>query len=327
MGEIFLPYRPSESQAVEFVTSQLERQLRSGQQIVNQGNVRVTHVYAHANAQIVFVVYTQWYEAQTGITETYVVERYQIMVITHRWLSGLFNLATSGGMIMEQQNARPNAIVALNYRGVYAAGSMINVSEIQTVQATWADGALSVSPITNGAYFFVRQEPAELAWTVGLDARGLAVPSTMTFPDESFSPLDYQNTQLIQVEGGMVIVGAYSEQELQQQICIDMIFVTRENVRRFFQEPGAFTKQRTCADASTDSVFGPSVYSTVEGNQIVGGRVLSSLAVQVHLIWSDRFQQTVSVDSGLFIAQRLGSTVSIVDMIALDSDGKELSPN
>jgi len=330
----YFPYQPTRQEAVNYVLA------ADGKRINAPGipatlvisDVVVTHVLSEIpEAQVVMSIYTQTKQEGDWIEES--ARCYEFQYITRHWLSGPRSYSGLGSQCKSpntQAFLQPISMQGGHEQGRYVLGGMVIDENIQTIQAHWRDGLVSIAPVINETFLFFRADGVEVEWVEGLDAQSKIISGTLTHNrDVHFTPLDYTAFQQITLPAGILILGSYSLSGLQSQECLEVTYLTKENAERFLQGKEAFMGQRACVIDSDTEVVAPVVSTIVGGDKVVvSGRILDERVTAVFLRWSDGLTETVPILNGrFFFAQRPlppGGRMNTEIIRGLNSEGNEV---
>jgi hypothetical protein len=288
---------------------------------------RVLYTYALRTSQVVVTAYRQVNTVQATQREES-ADYFEVNILRKYWFDGVIRKAGANNVYTDRPGYSAIRLASLHYDGAYVmAGGTLNPTIVR-VRATWQDGRDTTAPVKDGTFLFVREDGTEAAWVVGLDVEGNVVNKSLAFPYASAPPAGYATVQQIGVEGGIVVAGAFSLAGSSPPECIELTYLTAENARKYATGEGALTGQRVCMQPNPSaSVFGPSASTVInKDTTVVAGRVLAAAATRVGLIWSDGFQQTVTVTDGLYLAQRPSAAIRVERFLALDDSGNVITP-
>jgi hypothetical protein len=154
---------------------------------------------------------------------------------------------------------------------------------------------------------------------VALDEQEKLLSNTLTYNHQiNFSLSDYSAIRGIIIDNGLIIMGAFSSSNPQQQECVELTYLTGETVAKYLEDNGALNGQRLCFEPGADEVVTPAVITTIGDQTVAGGRVLDGAVEQVHIEWADGLQQTESVVNGFYFAQRPNTSSTILKISVSD---------
>jgi hypothetical protein len=329
LAEIFLPYRPLPKEAVDSVVAMFrsfEANLTQNTQGTKYLDFRVHGVQPIGRAtQLVLLSYEMVNTHPVDASSNSCLE---IRFVTKRWISGVSSYATSMKCVNTSvQRALTLELVGAEQDGYYVVGGVVSDTKVIAVRVTWRDKAETVIPVIKNSFLTMRPNSTGILYVVGLDAQSHAVARTLAYdPTIKFSLQDYAKVQQIPVDDGIILLGTFSQTSPYSLECIELLYLTAENARKFLANEAALTGQQACIiEPDANQILGPLASAVGIGDTVIGGRILSNAVVRVHIHWSDGVDQIVPVVDGFYFAHRPSTSASATSFTALDAQGNVLA--
>jgi len=305
------PYLPNGDEAGDYVLDRYDEPIGAAFSTIQ--NSRISQIQTLGKTRVVVSRYTQG--SIGGDSPT--MDLYFIDFITKFPVTGLVSLNTIGGSLPDHSRGE-FSLVSSYQADHYVVGGASNNEGIHFVELRWIDGTTSRVPAVDGTFLAFALKSTQLERVVGLNEQGTVLNDTLTYNRQlQFSPLNYSAIREIITEGGLIVMGAFSSDIPLRQECIELTYLTGENLTKYFNGNGALNGQRLCLEPG-NKVITPAIVTNVDGQTVAGGRVLDETIERVRINWSDGLQQTESVVNGFYFVQRPGTSSTIVSVT--DSD-------
>ena len=235
--------------------------------------------------------------------------------VTRRWLTGLANVKGTGRCYNAELQRSSVQLVSFFESG-YAAGGTVQDAAIALLLADWRDGTQSTIPVENGAFLVTRSDEVGLISVVGLDAGGQIVDRSLTFDERiQWNDADVAAKRNVVLEEGVVTLTAYAVTVPEAQTCIQLGYLTFENLQRSVTGQTYLSSQTLCEKGSASQI-GPTASTTVAGTTIAGGQTALPNGAIVAPKWSDGQVQNAIVEDGFYFAQREGTGLTVLGVAA-----------
>lgn len=306
------PYLPGEQEAANYVLKRYSHSSASTGFDVRDG--RISQIQPLGKMQLVVSRYTQVENDNEAATMAF----FFIDFVTKYPVRGLESLNTIGSSLPETSGPA-FALVSGDQDEYYIIGGASNVADIHYAELHWLEGTVTKVPLVDGTFLAFNSDGAQLAWVVGLDEQEKLLSDTLTYNHQiNFSLSDYSAIREIFTDEGLIVMVAFSSDTPQQHECVELTYLTGENVAKYLADNGALNGQRLCFEPGADEVVTPAVITTVGDQTVAGGRVLDVTIEQVNIEWSDGLQQTESVVNGFYFAQRPNTSSTILKISVSD---------
>lgn len=307
------PYLPSDPEAANYVVSRYQEPSIRSSFFIRDG--RISQIQPLGNMQLVVSRYTQVETATEPVTMAF----FFVDFVTKYPIKGLDSLNTIGGSLPEYSKAA-FALISSYQDDFYIVGGAANNEDIYYAELHWLDGTKSKIPLIDGTFLAFDSDETQLAWVVGLDEQEKVLIDTLTYNRQlHYSLSDYSAIREIIIGDGLIIMGAFSSSMPKQLECVELTYLTGENLSKYLNDNSTLNGQRLCFEPDTDeTVVTPAVITIIDDQTVAGGRVLEATIEQVNINWSDGLQQTESVVNGFYFVQRPNTSATILSITADD---------
>jgi hypothetical protein len=332
----YFPYQPGLTETIQYIYAQESEvhPLPQTSYTLHITGTQIIQIISEVpNSQLVMKTFTQTVrDGRQVMDEAYC---FQVDYITRHLLNGPRAYSGFGGHCQSQETRSvlpPIRMQGHHEKGTYTVAGMVMDEQIDAVKAHWRDGTETTTAVINNVFLFFRADKIEVEWVIGIDKNGHELGDTITYNRHiTFSPLDYTAVQQVNLDGGIIVLGAYTFAGSQPQECLEVTYVTAQNAERFLTGKAAISGQRACVLITGSEKIAPTVSTTAAENKVVSGRILDENIKQVHIRWADGVEQTIpTLENEFFMVHRpehsfAGS--SMIDSIwGLDASGHVVKP-